>query len=845
MADTPLQQLRELRDRAAKLLDHQVVATLTPFLHQKDNHTFRRKPDSESRQGDVNITTTCSCVMALALTNNFHSFYFPGGQDGSDDQKAQELLTSLVSKPWMSSGLTSNNPFTTALVLRTFGFLKRYKLLSSTPPKKQWHLELNLESQNLNDLLRRLKEQNDETTLFLYRCLSDATRAALNAFSPLANGSNPSPELIGTLTSDLRRIVHNGYIYTPGRFPRTTEPTRLELQGTPYSYRLAELNHMLLAEEFSGAINMPAERSFEDIANIMASNENYFRINNYPPAVPVMYWFVDGVDKGGIGLGKDEWVTLGDFANKEFNRQRSLVLAEHDAMMDPVAMGMAACLCARLSAIFKNKNKETEVGDGGLENLPSRVELLHSIKEVFKQQTESGIWPKYFPMFHYQEAGSNFCFTFELLEAILHEFAQTSDTDTGASNLFDDPEIVRRLDQAVTWCERNYVETRHKKVSYGGWNSGGDLNTLRKNQPESWATAVVFMFLWELKESLSSDIQRKLLRKYKANLPNRKMLESIRLDQFLDIEIATESNEFPLTKFLRQTLVNANSGKEEADVRRDGVKPPMSALFFGPPGTSKTNLAAALAEALKWPMIVINPSAFVKQGFENVYLQADEIFRDINDLSAVVAFFDEMDPLMQSREKDGLDTPTQFLTTSMLPQLAQLHDRRQVIFFVATNYISRFDPALTRAGRFDLLLCMGPPTFSEKIEKLPNLFTKKELTDAQRNKAKAKLTEYAPIGSEVYFQLELYTFHEFRRFLSKIGNGNDIGDKLETSNKSDFKKLVDAYSEQVILRINDLPSESRTFSKWSEIDLPENPVADEKDILKYLRDRKKSRIQYG
>src|SRR5205807_2165226 len=128
------------------------------------------------------------------------------------------------------------------------------------------------------------------------------------------------------------------------------------------------------------------------------------------------------------------------------------------------------------------------------------------------------------------------------------------------------------------------------------------------------------------------------------------------------------------------------------------------------------------------------------------------------------------DPLMQSREKNGLDTPTQFLTTSMLPQLTQLHDRGQVIFLVATNYISRFDPALMRAGRFDLLLCMGPPTFSEKLKNLHAFFPPKRLSDRQRDKAKSKLAEYAPEGSRNYFQLELHTFHEFKRFLTDIGN---------------------------------------------------------------------------
>jgi hypothetical protein len=450
-------------------------------------------------------------------------------------------------------------------------------------------------------------------------------------------------------------------------------------------------------------------------------------------------------------------------------------------------------------------------------------------------------------MFHYQEAGSNFCFTFELLEAILHEFSDAADTVTIANELLSDADIVENLEKAVTWCEHNRLEASYEGVTYKGWNSGGDLTTLRKNYPESWATAVVHMFLWELKSVLSSHIQRRLLSKYKAAPLKQKPPKDTSLNELLDIELSIEGPVKSLKTILKESLVKANSGKKESDVRREGVKAPMSALLFGPPGTSKTRLTSALAEALGWPLIVVNPSDFVRKGFENVFLQANEIFRDINDLSAVVVFFDEMDPLMQSREKDGLDTPSQFLTTSMLPQLTQLHDRGQVIFLVATNYISRFDPALMRAGRFDLLLCMGPPTFNEKLNNLPAFFPPKKLAAIQRDKAKGVLVKYAPVGSKSYFQLELYTFHEFKTFLTTIGNQNDIGDKLEILSKQDFEKLVTGHSERVTLKISDLPSSLWEFSSWTDIVIPDPPGAPNKEneIVKYLRDRKESRKQYG
>lgn len=792
--------------------------------------------------------------MALALTNEFHHFYVQGREELSDNQVATQILTALATHPWMSSGLSSNNAFTTALVLRAFGFLKHYKLFTGAAPKKRWHLELNLNNETLRtNLLRPLKEQSNKTALFLYRSLSDLTRARLQAFLTNVDGSVVPQDLIDGLTSDLRRIVHSGFIYNPTYFPDATEGTRNELEKNPLSYKLAELNHQLLFEAFPEVINSPETLSFADIANRMARDENNFRINNYPPAVPVMYWFVDGISRGDIELEENLWGTLCRFASKELDHQRSLVLAEHSAMMDPVTMGMAACLCARLSTIVRDKNKNKDMSMDTSSSMPSMVELVHTIKEVFKHQTKSGIWPKYFPMFHYQEAGSNFCFTFELLEAILHEFADAPDSIAISNELLNDIDIIDKFEKAVSWCEQNRLETFYHRVPYKGWNSGGELRSLTRSQPESWATAVVYMFLWELKSVLSNHIQRRVLEKYKAAPPKPRTTKKENFSGQIDIQLSIKDQP-SLLRLLEDELVQVNGKKSEGDVRRESLKQPRSALLFGPPGTSKTRLTAALADALDWPLIAINPSDFVKKGgYENVYLQADEIFRDLDDLAGVVVFFDEMDPLMQSREgtegKGGLDTPTQFLITSMLPQITKLHDKAQVVFLMATNYKSRFDPALLRSGRFDLLLCMGPPTLAEKIKQLSMFFQPEKLDSGQESKAKTAISAYAKGDAWIDSQLELLTVLEFKEFVKSCGSGIDIGNKLREMKRQLFKRKLREFSKDVTLRMEQLPSKlQKLCPKWDKI--PSAQLSKSKTLLrseigKYLLDRKQSKKQYS
>src|SRR5262249_14145138 len=74
-----------------------------------------------------------------------------------------------------------------------------------------------------------------------------------------------------------------------------------------------------------------------------------------------------------------------------------------------------------------------------------------------------------------------------------------------------------------------------------------------------------------------------------------------------------------------------------------------SALLFGPPGTSKTSLAEAVAQRLGWTFIELSPSDFLKGGLEGIYDRVNEVFDDLMDLFGAVILFDEMDALVQSR----------------------------------------------------------------------------------------------------------------------------------------------------------------------------------------------------
>jgi ATPase family associated with various cellular activities (AAA) len=871
MSDISLKVLRDLRDRASSLLRN-VAKDLAPF--KKDDGTFRRKPDSRSPAWDTNVTTTCSCLMALASTDQFRNFYKQNGvADITAEDRALIIFRILLNAPWMSSGLTDNNAFTTTLILRAYGFLEQEKLFGEKPPKatstdrgwgREWDLHLGIK--NASRLANKLSKHADAASDFLWSSLSDDVR---NLITNPASSIKSNKRLRAALALDLRKIIQSGWIYVPRRFGKASSATKQKLRRvktSPSSYLLTSANRRLLADQYPRDISQPVERSLRDIAELIADDPENFSINQYPPSPAVVYWFVDGITRAKIRLSPSRWDVLCKWAAKEFNHRRSLVVADHDAMMDPIAMGMCACLCARLRAITEKPSL------GGkrehLTILPSRVELERSIEELISKQTNSGIWNKYFPLFHYQDAGSNFCFTFELLEAILYEFGQSSsnsvgELETDANALFANPKFVEGLEKAVTWCEKNRLSCSEGSNEYNGWNSGGQIDTLEKGQPESWATGVVHMFLSELTTVLSEQIQDRVLKKYKARFPknrersdlkSKKRFNPTALNDLLDIDILLRNKTTKVSSVLRTSIIQPYRRETEKTLRRRALKKPLSALLFGPPGTSKTEIVKAIADELGWPLVEITPSEFVKGTLANVYLQADEIFDDLMDLSGVVIFFDEMDALVQTREGETrLDIASQFLTTTMLPKLTRLHDHARAVFLMATNFQERFDAAIKRAGRFDLLLCMGPPRLNDKLHRIHRVYGLKESTE-QTARAGDKLRAFLKGSSALQDQLALFTFGEYKAFLNTIGKATTVGDAAAELGATRFKEQLRDYSQYVMLKLSDADAlRSLDVVKWKrladlrkkKLDLKKLPKESRSsDLIRYLVDWQQSKEQY-
>jgi hypothetical protein len=163
--------------------------------------------------------------------------------------------------------------------------------------------------------------------------------------------------------------------------------------------------------------------------------------------------------------------------------------------------------------------------------------------------------------------------------------------------------------------------------------------------------------------------------------------------------------------------------------RTDAPRTPYSLVLHGPPGSSKTAVAGALASTLwttswHWArdreatrLIRITPADFTRRGEAHVESEAQLIFRLLGRVRSVTVLFDEIDDLLRRRE-DGRPRFLDLVIPAMLNRLQDLRDvcpRQEMCFLFGTNYVERIEPALMRRGRIDKVLPVAYPDYESRL----------------------------------------------------------------------------------------------------------------------------------
>ncbi|WP_201157096.1 AAA family ATPase [Rhodobaculum claviforme] len=146
---------------------------------------------------------------------------------------------------------------------------------------------------------------------------------------------------------------------------------------------------------------------------------------------------------------------------------------------------------------------------------------------------------------------------------------------------------------------------------------------------------------------------------------------------------------------------------------------PNGVILDGPPGTGKTLLASGLAGSADIPLVAGSYGDWQKEGHLGDLQKAMSRFvQRARKAAPCVAFIDELDSF-GSRDSAGpgrwglhYDTKA---TNHLLTCLTEIRATEGVLLIAATNHRDRLDPAVARAGRFDLHLGMRLPDLAALV----------------------------------------------------------------------------------------------------------------------------------
>jgi transitional endoplasmic reticulum ATPase len=174
--------------------------------------------------------------------------------------------------------------------------------------------------------------------------------------------------------------------------------------------------------------------------------------------------------------------------------------------------------------------------------------------------------------------------------------------------------------------------------------------------------------------------------------------------------------EFSQARILYDRLAALEVTTEDFQAALNEVEPSALREVFtevpdvGPPGTGKTLLAKALARQSEANFISVKGPQLLSMYLGESERAVREVFRKARQAAPCIIFFDEIDALAPVRSGHELQaSENERVVGQLLTELDGIEDLRGVVALAATNRPDRVDPALLRAGRFDVLVELPLP----------------------------------------------------------------------------------------------------------------------------------------
>ncbi len=183
--------------------------------------------------------------------------------------------------------------------------------------------------------------------------------------------------------------------------------------------------------------------------------------------------------------------------------------------------------------------------------------------------------------------------------------------------------------------------------------------------------------------------------------------------------------------------------------KRIGIQPPKGILLYGSPGTGKTLLGKAVANATDSTFIEVVGSELVQKFIGEGAKLVKEIFELAREKAPSIVFIDELDALAAKRVDIGTSGEREVQRTFMqlLAEIDGFSPLGNVKVIGCTNRRDILDPAVLRPGRLDRLIQVPLPD-KEGLKEIFKIHTKSmSLEKVNLNKLLSLMEDFS--GAEV------------------------------------------------------------------------------------------------